>query len=176
MCSLQRDDYSLNIVQHANINSTALETAATGQKNSSRGSAMASAQEFSAPAILHSAPYRLCAYPILGRRVPLRGYYAKTRDFLQHDNGYYISPDPPSCTDGSTPSDTFKPDIFVAVIPRGRSLYDCGMIVSPDHRLLADVSWEGYDLISDRKTILPCTNSVCLRSSISQEKWPLSPQ
>jgi capsular polysaccharide biosynthesis protein len=30
----------------------------------------------------------------------------------------------------------------VASIPKGRSLYDCGVVVSPDHRLLADVSWQ----------------------------------
>ena len=42
-----------------------------------------------------------------------------------------------------------NPDIFVAIIPLARSLYDYGVIVSPDHRLLADVSWEGIGLFSE---------------------------
>ena len=88
-------------------------------------------------------------YPFLGRRVPLRGYYATTRDFLEHTSGYCIAPEPPSWSDEFSSSDTLKPDTFVAVIPRARSLDDCGIIVSPDHRLLADVSWEGRGLISE---------------------------
>jgi hypothetical protein len=88
-------------------------------------------------------------YPLLGRRVPLRGYYVSTRDSLERTSGYCVSPEPPSSTDEITSTDTFKPDTFVAVIPKGRSLYDCGVVVSPDHRLLADVSWQGYGLISE---------------------------
>jgi hypothetical protein len=87
-------------------------------------------------------------YPIMGRRAPLRGYYAKTRDFLRHGDGYYTYLDSPSATDETTHHDEPRPERFMAVIPKGASLYECGVIVSPDHRLLADVSWEGYDLIS----------------------------
>ena len=87
-------------------------------------------------------------YPFLGNRVPLRGYYARTRDFLQRSDGHYIDMGSLSRTDGSTPSDSSEPEIFVAVMPRARSLYDYGVVVSPDHKLLADVSWEGYDPVS----------------------------
>ena len=49
----------------------------------------------------------------------------------------------------------------MAVIPRGRSLYDCGVIVSPDHRLLADVSWEGYGVIPEPQNH-PAMYKLCL--------------
>ena len=101
------------------------------------------------------------AYPILGRRAPLRGYYVRTRDFLRHGGGRCISPKPLPLTETSTPSDEFQPEIFVAIIPRGRSLYDCGVIVSPDHRLLADVSWEGHGLISEPQCH-PAMYELCL--------------
>jgi capsular polysaccharide biosynthesis protein len=50
--------------------------------------------------------------------------------------------------DVPTLSDAFQPEIFVAVIPGARTLYESGVVVSPDHRLLGDVSWEGWDLVS----------------------------
>lgn len=79
-------------------------------------------------------------YPILGGRAPLRGYYDKTRDLMKYGEGGYIELEPPSGAHDFTPLDTLSPAIFVASIPRGRSLYNCGIIASPDHRLLADVS------------------------------------
>ena len=79
-------------------------------------------------------------YPILGGRAPLRGYYDKTRDLMKYGEGGYIELEPPSGAHDSTPLDALRPAIFVARIPRGRSLYNCGVIASPDHRLLADVS------------------------------------
>ena len=87
------------------------------------------------------------AFPVLGRRVPLRGYYDKTRDFLQHGDGRYIEFQSASGSLEPTLLDTFRPGIFVAIIPRARSIYDYGLIVSPDHKLLADVSWGGYDAV-----------------------------
>ena len=87
-------------------------------------------------------------YPILGGRVPLRGFHAETRHFLRRGNGRFVSLEPTSSND-CPPSDGFKSDIFVAIIPRARSLYDYGVIVSPDHRLLADVWWEGIGLFSE---------------------------
>jgi capsular polysaccharide biosynthesis protein len=66
---------------------------------------------------------------------------------LQHGGGRLDSFEPPSPIDDSAPPDPFEPEIFVAVIPRARMLYDSGVVVSPDHRLLGDVSWEGESLV-----------------------------
>jgi hypothetical protein len=87
-------------------------------------------------------------FPIIGRRAPLRGYYRTTREFLRHGNGYCADLSSPSETGDARSSDEFKFQNFVAVIPNGRSIYDCGVVVSPDHKLLADVSWSGYGLAS----------------------------
>lgn len=67
------------------------------------------------------------AFPVLGRRVPLRGYYDKTRDFLKHGDGRYIEFQSASGSLEPTLLDTFRPEIFVAIIPRARSLYDYGL-------------------------------------------------
>lgn len=91
------------------------------------------------------------AFPVLGRRASLRGYHVRTQDFLQRGEGRYISLKPHSLVDNPTPSDPFQPELFVAVIPRARTLYDSGVVVSPDHRLLADVSWQGDTLVSQPK-------------------------
>src|ERR1700722_8205067 len=53
-------------------------------------------------------------YPILGRRAPFLGYYERAREFFQHGDGRYISYD---SINGSTLSDPFEPEIFVAAIP-----------------------------------------------------------
>ena len=90
-------------------------------------------------------------YPILRRRAPLRGYYVKTRDYLRAGNGHLIELRPSLSTGATSTTDSLKQEIFTAVIPRARTLSDRGVIVSPDHRLLADVSWEGYDLNSEPK-------------------------
>jgi hypothetical protein len=98
-----------------------------------------------APLVCRYGVFRLIGnvtYPILGGRAALRGYYRKTRDFTKSGNGRYIELVPPSGARAPTPSDEPGAEIFVASIPGGRSLYDCGVAVSPDHRLLADVSWQ----------------------------------
>lgn len=82
-------------------------------------------------------------FPIFGRQMPLRGYYARMSDYLKGDNGYSIDLGSRLSTDRSAPSHFAAPESLVAVVPRGRSLYDCGVVVSPDHRLLADVSGDG---------------------------------
>jgi hypothetical protein len=101
------------------------------------------------------------AYPVLGRRAPLRGYYVRTQDFVQRGDGRYMSFEPASLTGDLAPSEEFQPEIFVAVIPRARVLYDSGVVVSPDHKLLADVSWEGHELISQPKSH-PAMYKLCL--------------
>jgi hypothetical protein len=98
-----------------------------------------------APLVCRYGVFRLVGnstYPILGGRAALRGYHGATRDFTKSGNGRYIELAPPSGARESTLSDESRTGIFVASIPRGRSLYDCGVVISPDHRLLADVSWQ----------------------------------
>jgi hypothetical protein len=118
-------------------------------------------------------------YPILGHRAALRGYYDKTRDFLRHDDGLYIALEPQS----GASSDALQPEIFVAIIPKGRSLYDYGVVVSPDHRLLADVSWAIHDLpvrtVSQPlyhpamyKLHLPPIQHISGRVAIMNSLWP----
>jgi hypothetical protein len=102
----------------------------------------------------------LSTFPILGPRVALRGYYSTTREFLRHGVGYCADLTPLFGTDETWASDESKFQKFVAVIPRARSLYEWGIIVSPDHKLLADVSWCGYDQVSQPRHH-PVMNKVC---------------
>jgi hypothetical protein len=83
------------------------------------------------------------SYPLFGCRVPLSGCYEKTRDFLRNGSGEYVEFDQPCWNDNSVVSNEFKPEIFIAIIPKARALYHHGYVISPDHRLLADVSWVG---------------------------------
>jgi hypothetical protein len=104
------------------------------------------------------------AHPVVAHRAPLLGYYATTREFLRHGDGYCIDLKPPSCLSdkasrlGENPSET-----FVAVIARGRVLYDCGVVISPDHRLLGDVSWSG-----EHPETQPRNNSVMYKFRFPQ--------
>ncbi|QIP05528.1 glycosyltransferase family 61 protein [Bradyrhizobium symbiodeficiens] len=80
-------------------------------------------------------------YPILGDRGPLRGYHGNTSDYLRTGLGQYVALTQHS--DTMVPPDRFVPSFFVAVIPGARVLAENGAVISPDHRLLADVSWAG---------------------------------
>ena len=86
------------------------------------------------------------AYPILGCRAPLRGYYLHTLEYLKQTETL-IGLSGSLRTPVAVPVDPGF-EMFVGSIPNGRSLFDYGVVVSPDHRLLSDVSWEGYGQIS----------------------------
>ena len=91
--------------------------------------------------------------PILSRRAPLLGYYTTIREFLRQGDGYCIDIISPTyLIEKANHFDEVIPQAFVAVITRGRTLYDCGVVVSPDHRLLADVSWHGYGPVSEPRS------------------------
>ena len=92
---------------------------------------------------------RLISYatvPILGERAALRGYHERTRDLLCSSDEPHTEPAQHSATLPFVHFDEADPKLFVAEIPRGRSLYSCGAIVAPDHKLLADVSWQTFAL------------------------------
>ena len=92
-------------------------------------------------------------YPIISYRAPLLGYYDTTQQFLRHGDGYRIDLETPTyLTEKAARFGEVVPQIFVAVIARGRTLYDCGAVVSPDHRLLADISWHGYGPVSEPRS------------------------
>ena len=80
-------------------------------------------------------------YPLLGPRAPLIGYFWKTRDLMRNGYGKYVEFDQPWWIDNAASPNAIKPEIFVAIIPKARCLYHDGVVVSPGHRLLADVSW-----------------------------------
>jgi hypothetical protein len=83
----------------------------------------------------------------------LLGYYDTTQEFLRHGDGYRIDLEMPThLTEKAVRFGEAIPQIFVAVIAHGRTLYDCGAVVSPDHRLLADVSWHGYGPVSEPRS------------------------
>lgn len=86
-------------------------------------------------------------YPILRTRAPLRGYHNSTRDLLKHGGVSFIEPAPTLEEQQSAPCDPSASRAFVAIIPGGRSVYDSGAVVEPDHKLLADVSWQ--DLVHE---------------------------
>jgi len=123
------------------------------------------------------------AYPVLGDCGPLLGYHAKTRSFAERGGGSSCLNLAPASATGATASpDFFQPERFVAVIPRARVLYESGVVVSPDHRMLADVSWEGRGAISEarrhpvmRRLSLPpiehVTGRVAVMSSVSADNY-----
>jgi Glycosyltransferase 61 len=92
-------------------------------------------------------------FPIFGAQMPLRGYCSRTEAVCSRYGGYFIRLDqahavravarPPSCGDLiglSSVSSFITPDTFVGIIPRGRVVHNYGIVLSPDHKLLADVS------------------------------------
>jgi capsular polysaccharide biosynthesis protein len=91
-------------------------------------------------------------FPLLGARAALRGFHETARDFLRQGGGSYIDLEPPSST--LRPARSADHALFVAVIPKGRSLYDCGVVVTPDHKLLADVSWQTFALDQNKSNPL----------------------
>jgi len=100
-----------------------------------------------------SAPYyamRLLGHmlhPVTGARGPLRGYHVRTLDFPRRGQGSSVSFAPPGASDAAS-MDPFQPELFVVVVPDARVLSD-GVVISSDHRLLADVSWAGWTDVSD---------------------------
>lgn len=110
--------------------------------------------------ITHYTGLRFLSYflfPFRGYQSPLRGYYISTKDLISDINGDYILLDNsedinyssyqknyqnPSTESDKIDSDScfISPETFVAVIPNGRVIYDYGVVVSPNHRLVGDVS------------------------------------
>ncbi|MBD2501515.1 glycosyltransferase family 61 protein [Anabaena azotica] len=104
--------------------------------------------------ILHYTWLRFISYflfPFISYRSPLRGYYLYTKDLINNIDGEYIllekekSIDFPSYQSSHLNKTASKqkflsPETFVSVIPNGRVLYDYGIVISPDHRLVGDVS------------------------------------
>lgn len=97
---------------------------------------------------------------VFGKRGPVRGVYQSSRDFFKKSSaGTSNSPIfsvifPSATVDRTPPTDTSPdladkfekirshdfPECFVINIPRGRVVSDRGMVLTPDHRLLFDVS------------------------------------
>src|SRR5579863_5895977 len=81
--------------------------------------------------------YRLASlltWPIFGVRSPLRGFERSTPTYAKR-KGF--------------PCKLFDDGAFVASIPRGRVLWNYGVSVTPEHRLLSDVSVQfSYSTIS----------------------------
>ena len=80
-------------------------------------------------------------YPFRGDRGPLRGYRKGTADYLRGRCGQHVALKQQG--GAMVPADPFVPSLFVALIPGARVLGENGAVISPDHRLLADVSWAG---------------------------------
>jgi hypothetical protein len=117
------------------------------------------------PALSRYYSHRLAGwaiFPVLGARAPLRGYYETTLDFVTRGSGHYVDLLPPSTEARSTDCDRYEPGLFVAVIPGGRAVYDYGVIVSPDHRLLADVSWQDVPLDRSQPMLHAAMHSMLL--------------
>jgi hypothetical protein len=91
-------------------------------------------------------------FPIFGVRMPLRGYCANAEVVCTRFGGQYIRLDPahavhvasrpPSRDDLTHLTDLSftTPDTFVGTIPRGQVVHNYGIALSPDHKLLADIS------------------------------------
>lgn len=81
-------------------------------------------------------------FPILGSRAPLRGYHRSTREYLKRRDGQVFALYGLRAEHEAESGNSSIPDGFVAVIPGGRAIGRSGAVVAPDHRLLADVSWQ----------------------------------
>lgn len=96
-------------------------------------------------------------FPFRGYQSPLGGYYISTKDLISDINGDYILLDNSEYINypsyqksylqkitGSKKIDSdscfISPETFVSIIPNGRVLYDYGVVVSPNHKLVGDVS------------------------------------
>jgi len=90
----------------------------------------------------------------------LRGFHQKTGDFLTHGHGAYIELTPSSSRPEPPHQPTHNP--FVAVIPKGRTIYDHGAVIAPDHRLLADVSWPELVLRESQPKFHSAMRTMCL--------------
>lgn len=94
-------------------------------------------------------------FPFQSYQSPLRGYYSSTKDLISDINGDYILLDNseyityPSYQKNylkkSAESDHIdsdfcfiSPETFVSIIQNGRVVYDYGVVVSPNHRLVGD--------------------------------------
>lgn len=101
-------------------------------------------------------------FPILGGRVPLRGFYWKTKDFLKGGGGEYIELESSSSQGPASPGHQHIPIQFVAIIPQGRAIYRSGAVIAPDHKLLADVSWQEWFGKEPQPTFHPAMRTMCL--------------
>ncbi len=97
-------------------------------------------------------------FPILGARAPLRGIYARTQDYFKHGDGLYMEFERELASSTQSSVQQSSSDIFVAVIPNGRTIYNSGAVITPDHKLLADVSWEDLALDEFRLMSHPLMN------------------
>jgi len=96
-------------------------------------------------------------YPFLGHRSPLRGYYNSSKNLISQNftNGQYILINNENYIDYfnkwqsesidennliNSEQHFLTPETFVSVIPNGRVLFDYGVVVSPDRKLIGDVS------------------------------------
>jgi capsular polysaccharide biosynthesis protein len=104
-------------------------------------------------------------FPVFGARAPLRGYYEQTQDYMRFGHGLFIAREELPDNTVSAPLNQHPPGIFVAIIPNARTIYNSGAVVSPDHRLLADVSWD--DLPPGRSRLLhhPLLRNIVLPKS-----------
>lgn len=103
-------------------------------------------------------------FPIFGRQMPLRGYYARMSDYLKGDNGYSIDLGSRLSTDRSAPSH------FAALNHSSLSSPAEGRFTtaaSSSHPITD--SWPTFRETASRrrKPILPCTRSCCLRFDVS---------
>ncbi len=101
-------------------------------------------------------------FPLVGVRAPLLGFHKSTKRFLEGGRGTYIELEPLPNDMGLTSPDEKMLVNFVAIIPSGRSVFNCGAVVTPDHRLLTEVSWQ--DAVLDESE--PLHNSA-------MRKWRL---
>lgn len=90
-------------------------------------------------------------FPLFGARMPLRGYCGQAELVCIRFGGHYIELDQPEAVHIAArpvsrgdyvldPNCLATPGTFVGTIPRGRIVHDCGIALSPDHKLLADIS------------------------------------
>lgn len=74
-------------------------------------------------------------FPFMGAQAPLRGHVVDTRAYARRSGLEFTELDPPRPQGSRT-----APATFVTIVPQGRLLFDYGAVVTPDHRLLGEVS------------------------------------
>lgn len=120
-------------------------------------------------------------FPILGPVAPLRGFESNTKEYARRAHVRYIQLEGEQLISlkSDQANDFVTPATFVAVIPHGRVVFDYGVVLTPQHTLLAEISPElgGHPerhpaLLARRlPALVKVSGSVAVLSSTAHQRY-----